>query len=187
MRTRTLHILTTVLLVTTLVVACGGDDDATDGVASIETPTDDAARGGGRQGMESAVLEFTSCLRGEGVEVPDIQLDSDGAPLIRPDDVAALDLESDEFQEAFDGCLPILTDAGAFSFDSDPELEALLSDQLQAFAECMRREGVTDFPDPTPSAATPFPLSAFLEFAGEDFQDALSTCRSEISVEGLNG
>ena len=132
-----------------LVAGCGDDDEPDEQVASI---SDDEEDGGGdsRQGIEDALLDFTQCLRDEGIDVPDVQLDSSGAPIIRPEDIAGIDLESPEVQAAADTCLPILTDAGAFSFADDPELQALLQDSLQEFAVCMREEGIADFPDPDP-------------------------------------
>jgi hypothetical protein len=174
------------MLLAVLVTACGGDDDTADTVASLSG--DDGTGGGeSRQGIEDALLDFTQCLRDEGIDVPDVRLDSDGAPIISPEDIAGIDLESPEVQAAADTCLPILTDAGAFSFADDPELQALLQDALQEFAVCMRQEGITDFPDPDPSAAIPFPVTAFADFADEAFQAALDVCRREVGFPGLDG
>ncbi len=118
--------------------------------------------------------------------MPDVQLDASGAPIIRPEDIAGIDLESPEVQAAADTCLPILTDAGAFSFADDPELQALLQDSLQEFAVCMREQGITDFPDPSSTAAIPFPLTAFADFADQGFQDALDVCRRQVGFPGLD-
>jgi hypothetical protein len=132
------------------------------------------------------VLEFTSCMRDEGVAVPDIELDADGAPLLDGATLEGIDLESDDFQAAFSACIGIITDAAAFEFDFDPEIEAIIQDQLQAFAECMRREGITDFPDPiVGGSGTPFPLTAFTDLAEDDFQAALETCQQESTFTGL--
>lgn len=172
------------VLVLSLLAACGGDDADGEDVASL-SGGDGAGGDGGRQGIEDALLDFTACLRDRGVEVPDVQLDASGAPIIRPEDIAGIDLESPEVQGAADACLPILTDAGAFSFADDPELQALLQDGLQEFAVCMRRQGITDFPDPDASAAIPFPITAFTDFADLGFQDALDLCRRQVGIPGL--
>lgn len=183
MRSRILFSLAAVLALGVL-GACGDDDAEPDEVASISG--DDADQGGSaRQGIEDALLDFTACLRDQGIEVPDIQLDAAGAPLIRPDDIAGIDLDSPEVQAAVGTCLPILTDAGAFSFADDPELQALLQDGLQDFAVCMRREGIDDFPDPDSSAAIPFPVTAFTDLANPSFQDALEVCRRQVGIPGL--
>ncbi|MBA2337488.1 MAG: hypothetical protein H0V96_07005 [Acidimicrobiia bacterium] len=182
-RNRILLLLAAVLAAGVL-GACGGDDAEPDEVASISG--DDADQGGSaRQGIEDALLDFTACMRDQGIEVPDVQLDAAGAPMIRPDDIAGIDLESPEVQAAISACLSILTDAGAFSFADDPELQALLQDSLQDFAVCMRREGIDDFPDPDSSAAIPFPVTAFTAFANQSFQDALEVCRRQVGIPGL--
>ena len=172
-------------LALTLVAACGDDDEAEE-VASLFGGRRSRASDDGRQGIEDALLDFTQCLRDEGIDVPDVQLDASGAPIIRPEDIAGIDLESPEVQAAADTCLPILTDAGAFSFADDPELQALLQDSLQEFAVCMREQGITDFPDPSSTAAIPFPLTAFADFADQGFQDALDVCRRQVGFPGLD-
>ncbi len=166
--------------------ACGGDDEPeTQGVASIED-TSLAAEQPSRQEIEDAVLDFTQCLRDEGFEVPDIELDANGAPIIRTEDVAGIDIASREFQEAFASCTPILTSAGAFSFDADPELQAIFQDQLQEFSQCMRREGVVDFPDPIAgTSGIPYPIDAFSDFTSDAFQTALEICQQQIGFTGL--
>ena len=184
---RAVRVAAIVVALAMVVGACGGDDADNDGVASLN---DDPSRGeaDGRQGIEDALLEFTRCLREEGLDVPDVQLDAEGAPMIGPEDVAGIDLDSPAVRAAFDACLPILTAAGAFSFGSDPELQALLQDSLQAFAECMRGEGISDFPDPDAGGSgVPFPITAFADFADDAFQDALDTCRDQIGFAGLDG
>jgi hypothetical protein len=180
---RIVHVLMTALALT-LVAACGGDDEAEE-VASLSAE-EGAGSDDGRQGIEDALLDFTQCLRDEGIDVPDVQLDASGAPIIRPEDIAGIDLESPEVQAAADTCLPILTDAGAFSFADDPELQALLQDSLQEFAVCMREQGIADFPDPSSTAAIPFPLTAFADFADQGFQDALDVCRRQVGFPGLD-
>lgn len=179
-------LLLALALAALLPAACGDDDEPEEEVASL-SGEDGGEAGDRRQGIEDALLDFTQCLRDEGVDVPDVQLDASGAPIIRPEDVAGIDLESPEVQAAADACLPILTDAGAFSFADDPELQALLQDSLREFAVCMREEGIADFPDPSTAAAIPFPLSAFADYAEPGFQDALDVCRREVGFPGLEG
>lgn len=182
---RVLAVLCAFVLV---VAACGGDDEpAPEGVASIED-TNDAGGQTERPEIEDAVLDFTQCLRDEGFDVPDIELDANGAPIIGTEDVAGVDLSSPEFQNAFAACSSILTSAGAFSFDFDPELQAIFQDQLQQFSECMRREGVPDFPDPLAgTSGIPYPIDAFSNFTDEAFQAALETCQQQIGFSGLGG
>ena len=102
--------------------------------------------------------------------------------------MAGVDLSSREFQAAFASCASILTSAGAFSFDFDPELQAIFQDQLQQFSQCMRREGVPDFPDPIAgTSGIPYPIAAFEDFTSDAFQSALETCQQQIGFSGLGG
>lgn len=182
------RLLTLLLTLALVVAACGGDDEPeAEGVASIQSSgSDDGAPQ--RQEIEDAVLDFTQCLRDQGFEVPDIELDANGAPIIRTEDVAGIDISSREFQSAFASCTPILTAAGAFSFDFDPELQAIFQDQLQEFSQCMRREGVPDFPDPIAgTSGIPYPIDAFSDFTNDGFQTALETCQQQIGFSGLGG
>lgn len=170
------------------VAACGGDDAERDGVASLGGDTPGETPEAQRPDVADAVLEFSQCMRDAGIDLPDIALDADGAPLIDGPTLERLDLDSPEFEDAFVGCIDIMTDAGAFSFDFDPEVEAVVQDQLQQFAQCMRRMGIENFPDPVVGdSGTPFPLSAFTDIAEDDFRTALDTCQQESTLTDLDG
>jgi peptide/nickel transport system substrate-binding protein/oligopeptide transport system substrate-binding protein len=45
---------------------------------------------------------------------------------------------------------------------------------------------IADFPDPSSTAAIPFPLTAFADFADQGFQDALDVCRRQVGFPGLD-
>ncbi len=118
---------------------------------------------------QEAFLDYTQCMRDEGIDLPDPQVFSAGAgggvvagggpqsidiatgaapggsapggPL--PD----IDPDSDEFKAAEATCKPIL-DAVTSQIDVDPEVVAEQREQMLDFARCMREHGV-DFPDPT--------------------------------------
>ncbi|MDH3755676.1 MAG: hypothetical protein OEU32_17570 [Acidimicrobiia bacterium] len=185
-RPTSIRILIAVLAMAVAAAACGGDEAANDGVATLQDDTVVAGNTPQRAEIEDAVLGFTRCMRDEGVEVPDIQLGADGAPQLDPQRLQGIDLEAPEFQSAFTTCIGIIADAGAFEFDFDPEIEAIVQDQLQAFAECMRGEGIEDFPDPeVGGSGPPFPLTAFTNLADESFQTALETCQQETAFSEL--
>lgn len=183
-----LRVLVTLVATVLVANACGGDDVAEDdGVATLQDTTVVTEEAPQRQDIDEAVLDFTQCLRDEGIEVPDIALGADGAPQLDPAQLQDLDLDSAEFQTAFDTCIGIIADSGAFSLELDPEIEAIIQDQLQAFAECMRREGIEDFPDPQVGGnGLPFPASAFTRVGDEGFQTALDTCQQETAFDGLD-
>ena len=72
---------------------------------------------------------------------------------------------------------------------SDPELNAAVQDQLQEFAQCMREEGVTSFPDPSPGfngRNSPFPLNE-IDTSDPNLETALDQCQSLISFPTIGG
>lgn len=187
-RTPALRILSLLVVLGLLAAACGGSNDESqdEDVATLQENQEETDTPEDRQDVEDAVLEFSQCMRDEGIDIPDIELDATGAPILDEAAIEGVDLESDAFRNAFTGCIGFITDASASSFDFDPRLEAIIQDQLTEFAACMRREGIADFPDPViGSSGTPFPLSAFTNFGDPDFSAALETCQQESSFAGL--
>ena len=88
---------------------------------------------------EDSVLAFTECLRGEGLEVDDPSVDSEGnlvAPT--PHAAAAKTLDMTAVHSAFDVCKDYL-DGVAFGMSSEDQTER--EDELLAFAVCMRENG----------------------------------------------
>ena len=142
----------------------------------------------GRLGLEQATLEFTSCLREQGVDAPDIRLDAQGRPVL-DELLDRVDTSTPEFAEALRACASILTRAGALDLRSDPELQAVIVDQLQEFSECMRREGITDFPDPDPAftgTGSPFPLDE-IPFDDPLFEKATFACQEILGSIVVGG
>lgn len=132
----------------------------------------------GRLGLEQATLEFTACMRSEGVDTPDIRLDAQGIPVL-DELLDAVDTTTPEFRTALAACASILTQAGALDLRTDPELQAVVVDQLQQFSECVRREGLRDFPDPDPAftgTGSPYQIDE-VPFADPVFQKAIVSCQ----------
>jgi len=175
-----------------VLLACGGGDEAEnfDEVASLQEGDGSSAGSvAERVGFEDAVLEFTGCMRDHGVEIPDLQVDADGQARVPTEALENIDTESPEFTEAFVACVPILTDAGALSLATDPELLGAVQDQLTDFAACMRTNGMPDFPDPNPGfdgSGSPFPLSA-LNPSDPRLGDALDVCQDLLAFPTIGG
>lgn len=171
--------------------ACSGSstDAPADTVASLQDPAGRSAGGSNavRIDIEEATLEFTRCMRERGIDVPDIRFDATGAPVIPPELVENLDLGSDEWKAAEGECSAIFQQAAALQFTSDPELEAIVQDQLRQFSGCMRGEGFQDFPDPNVGNGLPYPLSAFADYSTDAFQDALELCQDSLAFPELEG
>jgi hypothetical protein len=150
--TKTTLILRSFAVATTLLLAACAEGPAPDddGVASLDdadataseaTNSEDAASG------EEAMLDYVACLRGEGLDIPDPEVDADGnlrpPPLrIGPGEDA---IDPEEFEAARDACGdPPQAAAGG---NADPERQAAFEDAALAFAQCMRDRGY-DVPDP---------------------------------------
>jgi hypothetical protein len=105
--------------------------------------------------MEEALLAFTECLREQGLEVDDPDFDGTGGFGIAiggggggEPGAGGPDAET---RAAMEICQPLMADVrGQFQDLDTSELE----DQLYAFAECMRDEGI-DWPDPDLTAFAP--------------------------------
>lgn len=137
-------------------------------------------------GLEETALRFTACMREEGVDIPDVTIGADGRPVLAGL-AEEIDTSSDEFQAALTTCSPILAESGALDLSADPELQAVVQDQLQSFSECMRDEGVTGFPDPLPGftgVGSPFNL-AQLPLDDPGFQAAIEVCQSELTFQAF--
>ena len=183
MRTKAL-----VVAIVLLVVACGGSDDASDpeGVASIN-----GANSGGdasaRIGFEEGLLEFTGCMRDEGIDLPDIQVNADGQPILSTALLEGIDTQSADFNAAFFACVGILAEASPVQIGSDPEMQAAVQDTLRDFSACMRENGVEGFPDPAPGfdgSGSPYPLTA-LDTGDSDLDDAFEACGEHLSFPGI--
>lgn len=186
-----------VLTLAVLAVACSQDADepATETIPSSDDLTaepvaaeDTTTTTLGRLGLEQATLEFTACMREQGVDTPDIRLDAQGRPVL-DDLLDSLDTTTAEFRTALAECATILTRAGALDLRTDPELQAVILDQLQEFSECARREGLRDFPDPDPAftgTGSPYPFDQ-IPFADPAFQKAIIACQEIIGSLTVSG
>jgi hypothetical protein len=155
-------------LLAALLAACSGEPDGS-GVATLRG----AAAGGATDGttvsdedFEDALLQYTRCMRKEGIDMPDPEKDG-GAFVIggsievegggsseggeEGEMVAAAPAAGapvsgasmEEFEAADRECSHLLPESATLS----PEEEAELQDNMLKFARCMREHGV-DMPDP---------------------------------------
>lgn len=156
MRSRTLAAALPILA-TVLLAACGGSDGGSD-VASLSGDDD----GGGststtlsEEQAEEALLDWAACMREQGLDVPDPQVDGKGRVQIGiggggdaddegggGDDGAPPD--RDAFEAAREECGDPPMVGGEISEEDREEMQQ----QALELAECMRDEGIEDFPDP---------------------------------------
>jgi hypothetical protein len=123
---------------TLALAGCGGDDGgggvASAGGANSASPS--ASSSASRSDYE-AMLEFTECMRGEGIEMEDPQ----------PGQGVQLQIQGDpaKVQAAMAKCRHLLPNGGEPQQANPEQLE-----QARQFAKCMRDNGVPNFPDPDP-------------------------------------
>jgi hypothetical protein len=131
---------------------------------------------------QDAVLQFVACLRDNGIDLPDPQFGADGGFFGGGDGAEALaniDFGSVEFIAAVTDCQSLLE---ALQPDLDAQQQAEQNEQLLAFAECMRGEGI-DFPDPDPiRGLTPASMLELDAFSSE-FQAASASCIETLDLE----
>lgn len=166
-----------VLLVVALAVAlasCGSSPgDRADGVASLDgnkasssgDSKDPKKKDVTEAERQDAMVEFATCMRKHGVDVPDPKTsggsgsdkggfkiavrDGDApGPQGGPVGPGGSPREAKAFEKANKVCEPILKDVIGDAPDISPEEEAKMRDEALKFARCMRKNGV-DMPDPT--------------------------------------
>jgi hypothetical protein len=150
-----------------LLGACGGDDDSSeagsDDVASAsdgESNEQDQSDDDDQADTEEELLDWVECMRDEGIDMPDPTRDADGNLVINGNGIAIggggagtstndaseePPFTPEEMEAAEEVCGP---PPGLGAGDiSDEELQEMQDSALE-FAECMRDEGIEDFPDP---------------------------------------
>lgn len=145
--------------------ACGSgstaEADTDDGLATLETSNSndadaDATAGAvaaadGVASADEAALALSECLRGEGLDVPDIGVDADGNIDLRGA-FQELGPGDDSFREAMDVCGDVLEGiefgggrGGGGGIADNTEIQ----DALLEFSACIRTEGFEDIADLT--------------------------------------
>ncbi len=132
--------------------------------------------------VEEGVGAYRSCLSEEGVNLGPVRLDAMGRPRM-VEAVAVLDLGDRSVVDALETCGHLIA-SGPLDLTSDPELAARVREQLADFAECLRLEGVADYPDPVSGfdgVGSPFPVNR-IPWSDPDLVSAVETCRGVLGV-----
>ncbi|NIA24349.1 MAG: hypothetical protein GWP04_02135 [Gammaproteobacteria bacterium] len=174
-----------VTLVTTfglIAAACGGGGTSGDAVASLDDTTPGSSTTTtAAVDFEQAMLDFTACLREQGIEIDDPTVDANGnLRLSRPTNFDPNDREL--FQKARDACGPIL-ERVAIGFRQEDRTQ--LEDTFVEYAACMRENGY-DMPDPdfsnvgVPGSENGQPRGPFADIDSSDpaFIEANAACQS---------
>lgn len=151
--TRTVALLCAPIVSALLLAACGGSDVAAEeGVASLNDDGDTASEAEATESAssneEEAILEYVECLRGEGIDVPDPQVDADGNLTMRFGGPGGGDEREPSDPEEMEAAREVCGDPPRLGGgDVDPERQAEFQDAALRFAQCMRDRGY-DVPDP---------------------------------------
>lgn len=125
-----------------LVAACGSGDDAGK-VASLASAEDSSiADVAASIDDEQALINFSACMRDQGMDFPDPIVDADGYP--RFDFANPEDIDRDALFEAGEACREHLEGVvlGLPDFDT-----AEFNDTFLEYATCMRENGFEEIPD----------------------------------------
>jgi hypothetical protein len=141
------------LMLTPFVAACGsnGDDDDP-GVATLDDSgdssddeSDDSDPAASEDDLEEQALEFAQCMRENGVpDFPDPQVNGDGG-MIMGGPGGGGDIDPEDAEKAMEACEDLAPRGGG---DFSEEEQQEMQDAALENAQCMRDNGVPDFPDP---------------------------------------
>ena len=187
---------TAALLIAALALAgCGGDAGGDTGTEAQSTPS-----------FEDAMVQYASCMRENGVDMPDPQFSGDGSsggamtfaiPLGAADGSgpggAAIGGPAggpvdETFKAAAETCQPIMEAVRQNMPKLSPEEEAKMRDEALKFAQCMREHGV-DMPDPTfeGGGGAAIAIQGSSDGPGSFDADKFNEASSACSAEGLGG
>lgn len=155
------------------VAACGDDDDG-GGVASVdgtasESASDDGGGGDGPEDFEAEALAYSECMRDNGIEeFPDPELSEGRMGLSLPE---GIDPESEEFKAAEEACEDLQPGP-----DEDATIDPEMYEALLEYAECMRENGVPEFPDPQPNGGIIMNDEMGMDMESEEYKAADEAC-----------
>jgi hypothetical protein len=127
-----------------------------------------------------ALAEFRQCLAGHGIEIDPVPFDGTGRPRVDLA-VSQLDFADPTVTRALGLCAPVLG-KGALDLTEEDALRAMVISQLQAFAVCVRGQGVSEFPDPAPGftgVGSPFTASE-IPYDDQLLESAVAACQAEV-------
>jgi hypothetical protein len=143
MKTVRLAKVATVAVLAMTLASCGsaatGDGIASGGGAATTTTSGSPPAGDDQE----RARQFASCMRENGVDMPDPVGPGEPVRIEQPPTGAA----ADRFKEAMAKCRQYAPNIGDTPALSPAELE-----KMRNYAKCMRDNGLTNFPDPDPNS-----------------------------------
>ncbi|GAA0928364.1 hypothetical protein [Virgisporangium aurantiacum] len=129
-----------------LLSGCAGDDKTGDGIATAGEGKTSASADPDEGDIAAQTAKYASCMRENGVDMPDPEVDDDGRVKFGgPAEAGAEPADREKVQAAQEKCKQYLPNGG-----EPPKLTTEELDQMRKFSQCMRENGYPDFPDPQP-------------------------------------
>lgn len=158
-------------LATTLATGCGaGAEDQPDETGQTADSSD-------------AVLEFSRCMRDNGVDIPDPKIDADGQIVFGDGEDSLGGATQEQYDAARKECEPLLM-SGANNSLPGTDLTQADKEKMLDFARCMREQGI-EMPDPSfdegPGISFQVPQGAK---GDANFEDASRQCQSILGTLG---
>lgn len=157
--------LLSLMIVAVLAAGCGGSDSA----ASSESESGSSSNGSSSNDRDAGQVKFRSCMRENGVDIPDDPGQGGGA--------ARQDIDQTTLEKAQKACSKYQQEAFG---DVSPENQEEFSDSFAKFASCMREHDV-DVADPgTGGGGAPGGGAAQLDQDDPKVQAATEACQDEL-------
>jgi len=189
------------LLVLLVVSASCKSDQSNSSVARVDESSDTATSSTTENNAEDEdltneeiVTRFSACMRDQGFDTADPELNADGTvnlgalkESIAQDPNYDPKSKSGKSASALEDCVPLLAGA-TFTKEASPEDEIGLQDNLLAFAQCLRDEGL-DVSDPDFSGDGQFSKDFISNIKGAEsrVQSSIDLCSERIFGGGESG
>jgi len=167
---KTNYLLFLLVLVTSLILtACGSDSNDVPSLAATPIPdvADEAIDN------ETLMLEFTECLRNEGMQITDPTVDSDGN-IQKPELVEGATFNNEEWIAAYEVCGEIIEN---ITFEKKEVDRSAQLEQYLEIAACMSEAGF-DIGEPTAETLDTWmsDLKNTFNWDDPDAQDVINMC-----------
>jgi hypothetical protein len=155
-----------------IVAACSSADDAGDVASLTDVDVSSVSEVVESTNDEQALINFSACMRDQGVDFPDPIVDADGYPRFEFEDPESVD--RDALMEAGEECRDLLEGVvlGLNNFDITE-----FNDTFLEYAACMREHGFEDIPDRIDLAAIMQGEEPPIDPTDPDFIAADEQCR----------
>lgn len=145
MRRRVAGLAAAAPLLLALVLAGCAQQDKGNGVATVGGPASASAAPSARASLspQEAALKFASCMREHGVQMEDPEVDAEGHVNIKVGGPGQ-EVDRTKMEAAQKACEQYAPFGDRSNGQPDPQLE----ENARKMAQCMRDNGVENFPDP---------------------------------------